>query len=246
MVTIPQTKEELYAKFRELAEKMEKIGLSPYEARAYIALIAHGYGNAETIAETAQIPRTSAYKILQSLQSKGFAIATQGRPQIYKPEPPSKVYENFKSQLEDTCGKLEMLHEIVREKGMPQLIFTIADKTKVIEKIGELIDKSTTTIILSAPSFSELRSALDKNIQNALKRGVDFNLVTSPGQGVPYDQMNVVKRKGLLATDIVCDKNQALIAAADLSACGYTDNELLAEHLHRFLEIMIEHVDSGK
>ena len=154
MTVIPQTKEELYAEFRELAEKLENIGLSPYEARAYIALIAHGYGNAETIAETAQIPRTSAYKILKSLQAKGFAIATQGRPQIYKPEPPSKVYENFKNQLEDTCGKLEMFYEVVREKGMPQLIFTIVDKPKVIEKIGELIDKSTTTIILAAPSFS--------------------------------------------------------------------------------------------
>ena len=130
----PQTIEELFAEFRVLAERLEKIGLSPYESRAYIALIAHGYGNAEIIAETAQIPRTSAYKVLKSLRSKGFAIATQGRPQIYKPEPPSKIFENFKSQLEDTYGKLEMLYEIVREKGMPQLIFTIADKQRVIEK----------------------------------------------------------------------------------------------------------------
>jgi sugar-specific transcriptional regulator TrmB len=246
MTVIPHTIEELFSEFRDLAEKLEMIGLSPYEARAYIALVAHGYGKAETIAETAQIPRTSAYKILRSLESKGFAIATKGRPQTYKPEPPSKVYENFTNQLEDTCGKLEMLYEIVREKGMPQLIFTIAEKNKVIDKIGELIDKSTSTIILSAPSFSGLRTALDKNIQNALKRGVHFDLVTSPGQGVPYDSMNVVRRKGLLATDIVCDKNQALIAATDLSACGYTDNELLAEHLHRFLEILIEHVDVNK
>ncbi len=246
MPAIPQTKEELYTEFRSLAEKLEKLGLSPYEARAYIALIAHGYGNAETIAGTAQIPRTSAYKILRSLEAKGFAIATQGRPQIYKPEPPSKIYEGFKNQLEETCGKLEMLYEIVREKGMPQLIFTIADKTKVIDKIGELIDKSTNIIILAAPSFFELRTALDKKIQNSIKRGVDFNLITSPGQGVPYKDMNVVKRKGLLATDIVCDKEQALIAAADLTACGYTDNELLAEHLHRFLEILIEHVEVNK
>ncbi|MCK5560991.1 MAG: TrmB family transcriptional regulator [Thermoplasmata archaeon] len=244
MQAIPQTKEELYVEFRALAEKLEKIGLSPYEARAYIALIAHGYGNAETIAETAQIPRTSAYKILRSLETKGFAIATQGRPQIYKPEPPSKIYENFKTQLEETCGKLEMLYEVVREKGMPQLIFTIADKAKVIEKIGELMDKSTDTIILSTPSFSELRNALDKKIRNVLKREVKFSLITAPGQGVPYDDMNVIRRKGLLATDIVCDNEQALIAASDLSACGYTDNELLAEHLQRFLEILIEHVDS--
>ena len=72
--SIPTSKEELYTEFRLLADKLAVLGLSPYEARAYIALIAHGYGNAEVIATTAQIPRTSAYKILQSLESKGYAV----------------------------------------------------------------------------------------------------------------------------------------------------------------------------
>ena len=85
--SIPKSKDELFTEFRLLADKLAVLGLSPYEARAYIALIAHGYGNADVIAATAQIPRTSAYRILQSLENKGFAIGTQGRPKIFKPEP---------------------------------------------------------------------------------------------------------------------------------------------------------------
>jgi sugar-specific transcriptional regulator TrmB len=236
--TIPTTKEELYTEFRLLADKLSVLGLSPYEARAYIALVAHGFGNAEVIATTAQIPRTSSYKILQSLEDKGFAIGTQGRPKIFKPEPPTTIYEKFKDDLEETFKKLTLLHEIVHDRGMPQLIFTIAGKDKVIEKIGELLDKSTETFMISTPTFSSVRDKLSKKLRNALTRGVVLTVITDPTQGI-FEKAEVVHRKGLLATDVIADNKQALIAAPDLTACGYTDNELLSKHLQDFLEIML-------
>jgi sugar-specific transcriptional regulator TrmB len=222
--SIPTTKEELYTEFRLLADKLSMLGLSPYEARAYIALVVHGYGNAEVVATTAQIPRTSSYKILQSLEDKGFAIGTQGRPKIFKPEPPGNIYERFKNDLEETFKKLSLLHEIVHDRGMPQLIFTIAGKEKVIEKIGELLDISTKSFIISTPTFTSLK----------------LTVVTDPTQGIS-EYAEVIHRKGLLATDVIADNKQALIAAPDLTACGFTDNELLAKHLHDFLEIMLKH-----
>jgi sugar-specific transcriptional regulator TrmB len=240
ITTIPKSKEELYSEFRLLSDKLAVLGLSSYEARAYIALIAHGYGNADVIANTAQIPRTSAYKVLQALESKGFAIGTQGRPKIFKPEPPMNIYERFKNDLEDTFEKLTLLHEIVHERGMPQLIFTIAGKDKVIEKIGELLDMATKKFMICTPSFSSVRDRLHKKFQNALKRGVSITIITAPTQGSP-DYARVVHREGLLATDVITDDERALIAAPDLSACGYTDNELLARHLQDFLEIMVKH-----
>ena len=75
---------------------------------------------------------------------------------------------------------------------------------------------------------------------NAVARGVKLTIVTSPTQGV-FEYAAVVHRNRLLATDVIADNKQALIAAPDLSACGYTDNELLAKHLQDFLEIMLKH-----
>ncbi len=239
-IAIPKSKEELYTEFRLLADKLAVLGLSQYEARAYIALIAHGYGNADVVATTAQIPRTSSYKVLQSLEAKRFAIGTQGRPKIFKPEPPKNVYERFKADLEETFEKLSLLHEIVYDRGLPQLIYTIAGKEKVIEKIGELLDKSTRSFMICTPAFSSIRDKLHKKFQSALSRGVSITIVTSPTQGRP-DYAKVAHRDGLLATDVIADYEQALIAAPDLSACGYTDNELLAKHLQDFIDIMLGH-----
>ena len=239
-ITIPQTKEALEKEFINVSGKLESLGLSAYESKAYIALVAHGYGNAELIAKTAQIPRTSAYSVLKSLETKGFAIATSGRPVIYKPEPPVKIYERVKSELEETFQKLEFIHEILRERGEPQLVYTITGKEKVTEKIAELLDKSNQSFIISTPVISEVREKLGKKIQNALKRGIEVTVITEPLQKVPKD-VKVVRRKGLIATDVISDGRSALIASPDLSACGYIENAYLARHLEQFLEILMEH-----
>lgn len=230
----------LERELRTLSRRLEGIGLSPYEARVYIALVAHGYGDAETIAQTARVPRTSAYKILQSLVEKGFAVATEGRPRIYKPEAPMRVYKWVNEEIKEMFEKLNMLHEVVREKGEPQIIYTINGKIRVLEKIGELMDKCTRTFIISTPNFSEIHSPLGKKIQHLIDRGIEITIVTRPFQRVP-NGVTVVRKDRLVATDIVSDGEKAILASPNLGACGYTDNASLAEHLERFLHILIEH-----
>lgn len=233
-----ETGVDLEAEFERATKTLESIGLSSYEARGYIALVAHGYGSAETIAETAKIPRTSAYKVLQSLCSKGFAISTRGRPTIFKPEAPSKVKSRVLEQLDETFNKLDLLHEVLRDRGEPQLVYTIGGKERVLEKIGELLDKATDTFIVSTPTFSEIRESLLKKIEHAVARGIRFTIITEPGQKIP-DGATAVYRKGLIATDVIVDGSSALIASPDLSACGYTDNAALSKHLESFLEIIM-------
>ncbi|OGS49266.1 MAG: transcriptional regulator [Euryarchaeota archaeon RBG_16_68_13] len=229
---------DLEAEYEAATKTLESIGLSSYEARGYIALVAHGYGSADTIAETAKIPRTSSYKVLQSLCNKGFAISTRGRPTIFKPEAPSKVKQRVIEHLEDTFSKLDLLHEVLRDKGEPQLVYTIATKLRVLEKIGELIDKATDTIIVSTPTFSEIRENLGKKIEHAITRGTRFTVITEPGQKIPEGATSVFRR-GLIATDVIVDGSSALIASPDLSACGYTDNASLSKHLENFLELIM-------
>ncbi len=218
---------------------LQSLGLSTYEARAYIALVAHGYGNADTIAETARIPRTSAYKVLSSLCEKGYAISTRGRPMIFKPEPPQKVGEKVVKKVANAFDNLQLIHEVLMDKGEPQLVFTITGKQRVLRKIAELLDMATRTFIISTPTLSEIRESLRKRVEAALKRGVHITIITAPTQRV-LEGVEVVRKQGLIATDIISDGEKALIAASDLSACGYTDNASLAKHLENFLMILME------
>jgi len=237
---IPRSKEELEKQIEDLSSRLGKFGLGRYEARAYLSLIAHGYGTADTISETAGIPRTSAYTVLEGLIAKGFAIATQGRPRIYKPEAPAKVKSAFLKELDDIFTRLEFVHEIVREKGTPQLVFTITGRDKVLEKIRDLLNTSSKEFMLSTPRFTDIYNDLEKEIQNAVKRGIKVSVITHPGQKSPKD-VEVIRVDSLIATDVISDNEQALIASHDLSACGYTDDVFLASHLRNFLMIAIAH-----
>ncbi len=224
---------------REVSRVLQTLGLSTYEAKAYVALVELGYGNADTIADAAQIPRTSAYKVLQMLCEKGFAISTKGRPMIFKPERPEEVKRKVVSRIGEVFESLQTRHEILMDKGEPQVVYTIWGKQRVMRKIGELLDTASSTFIIATPTMAEIRVELARKMDGALKRKVDLVVITEPMQRVP-EGCRVVWKKGLLATDIIADGERALIAAPDLNACGYTDNASLARHLESFLHILME------
>jgi HTH-type transcriptional regulator, sugar sensing transcriptional regulator len=224
---IPKTKEELKEQVDAVAKQLEILGL-----------IAHGFGPAETIANTAHIPRTSAYKVLDSLCAKRFATSTGGRPKIYRPEPPLKIQERIQDEISELFRTLQMLSEIVTETGLPQLVFTISGKDKVIHKISQIIDESTRSVIISSPVFSQISDELQKPIQTAISRGVAITVITLPSQRT-QEKVKVYRKTDLLSTDVVVDDKISLITSMDLTACGYTDNEFITQHFLGFLKAIM-------
>lgn len=231
------------AEYRRTVEVLGTVGLTVYEARAYIALVARGVGDAATLAQAAKIPRTSAYKVLESLAAKGYAAPTGGKPALYRPKPPLEVAEHLKSAIQEVFDGLESLHRIVAEHGEPQLVYLLAGRERVIGKIAELLDQSTKTFILTTPQLSELREELAKKVASAVKRGVVVTFVTASLQKIP-EGVQYVSRGNLVATEVLADGEHALLAAPGLDACGFTDNPILTAHLKQFLEVILEAGDA--
>lgn len=225
--------------FRKAAEVLGKVGLTQYEARAYIALVARGLGDAATLATAAGIPRTSAYKVLESLAEKGYAKPTGGKPILFRPTPPLDVAETLKTAIQEVFEKLALLHRVVAEHGEPQLVYLLSGREKVLQKIGELLDQSTEAFILTTPQLADLRDELGKKIQHAVKRGVRVTFITTPLQRIP-EGVEFVQRENLRATEALSDGAHALLAAPGLEACGFTDNPILIAHLKQFLEMVLE------
>jgi sugar-specific transcriptional regulator TrmB len=225
--------------YRRVVEVLEQVGLTRYESRAYIALVARGYGDAATLAQMAGIPRTSSYKVLEALCQKGYAFATGSKPTLFKPHPPLQVAERLKSHVQEAFEKLEALHQVVGDHGEPQLVYLLYGKEKVLGKMAELLDRASSTFILTAPQLAEIRDFLGKKIANAVKRGVQVTFITAPAQKIPEGARHV-PRQNILAIDVLSDGEHALLAAPSLEACGFTDNPILAQHLKQFLDIVME------
>jgi sugar-specific transcriptional regulator TrmB len=231
--------EHLMKEYQRVSSMLHKLGLSEYESRAYVALVAMGSGSTSLLAEVAHIPRTSTYKTLRSLEGRGFVRNLPGRPKSFAPVDPSELSKRLLKEVEDSFARLSSLKDMLSERGVPQLVYTIMGKERVLDKIGEMLDKSEFTFVMSSPSLSMIRSKLGKKFGNAISRNVNITIITSPFVKAPRG-VNVIRRKALIATDVISDGKTALLAAPDLSACGYTDNEALSEHLEDFLRIMGE------
>jgi len=231
--------EDAFEEYKKIIDALQNLGLSLYESKAFLALVVLGVGNADVIAQTAKIPRTSSYKVLESLEKKGFVSSSEGRPKIYKPEKLSTIRERVISEVDELFDKLEFVHEYLMEKGEPQLVYTIYGKERVMKKLMEIVDLSEAELIISTPVFSEIRKNILKNLEQAINRGVRVIIITSYKQKVPLEA-EIYRREGLIATDVVCDNKRALLASPELEACGYTDNPALAQHLTHFIHIMLE------
>jgi sugar-specific transcriptional regulator TrmB len=229
----------LLERYKKVRDDLALLDFSEYETRAYIALVALQLSDAETIGMTAQVPRTSMYKVLEALVKKGYVTVTEGRPRQYSPEPPLVLKERIFSRLGETFDDLETIHGILREKGMPQVIYTITGKEKVLGKMSELVGMAKERIMISTSNANMLRESLDKRLMDARNRGVEISVITLPGQKFIPD-VKVMRRSGLIATDMVVDGRHALIAGASLEICGFTDNAVLAQHLEGFLGMMMQ------
>ena len=133
--------EQLRKEYDSVSSSLSKLGLSDYESRAYLALVALGPNSANLVATIAQIPRTSAYKVMKSLESKGFVKEKSGRPASFTPVDPSELSRRFVAEVEDSFAKASSLKDLLSERGVPQLVYTIMGKERVLEKIGEMMDK---------------------------------------------------------------------------------------------------------
>lgn len=228
----------LLGNFEELSIELEKIGLTNYEARCYLGAVAVGSGRAEEIAELARVPRTSAYKALDSLVERGFMEQSEDRPKRFIPVNPASLLGRLRGDLETTFDKIASVQEAFGTRGAPQVIYMLNGRDRVISKIGEMIERAKQRLIISSPNMSIIRKHHGKLFERALEREVEILVIAPPFVKLPKCTQ-AVRRRSQIATDLVMDGEEALIASADLGACGFTDNVLLAGHLEGFLEIVM-------
>ncbi|MDD1769906.1 MAG: hypothetical protein LUO79_02360 [Methanomassiliicoccales archaeon] len=234
----------LTEEYGKIALALRKIGLSEYESKAFIAMIAKSHATADEVAELARIPRTSAYKALQGLKDKALVTVTEGRPAVYHALPVDEAMETVIADIKETFDKLRMLQGVLTEKGTPQLVYTIAGKRKVSAKIGEMLDSAVKSFVISTPVMSEIRSEHAQRFKEAVRRGIEVIIIAEPMVKFP-DHTRAYRKKEMLATDVIADGRTAMIASPDLSLCGFSDNPFIASHLENIIRQTIEQLDES-
>jgi sugar-specific transcriptional regulator TrmB len=83
----------------------EQIGLTPYEARGYIAVLFYGPLSPTGVNQKSGIPRPRAYDVLNSLVGKGLLMEQPGKPSKYLAVDPAIGLKKLMEELEDRTNR---------------------------------------------------------------------------------------------------------------------------------------------
>jgi HTH-type transcriptional regulator, sugar sensing transcriptional regulator len=131
-------------------ERLQRLGLTSYEARAYLALLRRDSSTAAETARLAGLPRQRVYDVLSSLVEKGLASTRPGRAVKYSAAPPDQALESLVAQhrqqldeLErDTASMIDALkpdYLAGQEHTDPlEYIEVLRDRRAINERFGEL------------------------------------------------------------------------------------------------------------
>lgn len=132
------------------AEQLTRLGLTTYEAKAYVALIRRGHSTAPEVARLAHLPRQRIYDVLSSLVDCGLATTHPGAPARYAAVAPelavSRLLAGHRRELADlereAAGAVETLARTYREGQSHteplRYIEVLRDDTAVAERYRAL------------------------------------------------------------------------------------------------------------
>lgn len=128
---------------------LKQLGLTTYEAKAYITLSSLIQATADEISDKSDIPRSKIYDVLKRLNSKDYIKIESGRPLTYHVNPPINVLkrekEKFIRRINKTGENLNTLYEKkISEVEAP--IWRISGLDNIIDKELEIIRQSKKTI----------------------------------------------------------------------------------------------------
>ena len=192
----------------ELVGQLTRLGLTSYEAKAYLSLIKRDSYTAAQVARQAALPRQRIYDVLGTLVQKGLAVARPGNVVKYAATPPevavNMLIQSHRQELSEMERGARSMVETLQPAFMAGQVHT-----DPLEYIEVLRDRRAIN-----ERFAELQASVKREIL----------VFTKPPYATP-PQENV---EGLAVTQTH--------AARSIYEFGVFDDADVAEGVRRFLE----------
>ncbi|RLF24953.1 MAG: hypothetical protein DRN15_01580 [Thermoprotei archaeon] len=164
---------------RELVEALEELGLTRYEALAYLAILMSGPSVATEIVKTSGIPQSRIYDVLSGLERKGFIESTGDRPKIYRAHDPEVVLENmrkrFINRIEELKAKLNEIKRAVPERKPS--VWVVYRRENIVARIRLLMERAVHECLAALPLSMLADEAMRRVLEEMVSRHVNVVLV---------------------------------------------------------------------
>lgn len=162
-----------------LITKLSGVGLSEYEAKAYIALIKDHPATAYEVSKSSGIPTSKIYEVLGRLLEKKFIHPANqegnGKTRRYLPVSADEVLEQYRDSTQKLVESLKQDFGTLGQSPEPGYAWSILDDESLILKAQRMIQEARSVILLSIwpHEFEKLEAAL----REAEGRGVRIAVI---------------------------------------------------------------------
>jgi sugar-specific transcriptional regulator TrmB len=162
-------------------------GMSGYEAKAYLALLAAGRPlNGYEVAKASGVPRSTVYETLAKLVARGASFEVRvgsSGPTAYVALPAESFIAKLRRDFDDNVDSLGKALATVAEMPEANLVHHIRGRANVVDRARELIQRAREDLFVSI--WAEEASDLENDFRQAVRRGVDVSIVAFGD--VPYE-----------------------------------------------------------
>ena len=167
----------------DAVDALKRLGLTTYEARAFVALQKLGAGTASEVADVADVPRSQVYGAADDLEGRGLVEVEQSNPTRYRPVGVEEARERLYRQLEsegDTA--FEYLESVREEYGAgeeeTESIWTVRGTPNVVARAVRLLAGAESTAVYGTDETDRVEPQIRDALADAADRGVGVTVLS--------------------------------------------------------------------
>lgn len=167
----------------DAVEALERLGLTGYEARTFIALQKLGVGTARDVSSVADVPRSQVYSTAENLAERGLVEIQQASPMEYRPVSIEEARETLRSRFERESDRafdyVESVRSEYRDASEEQEdIWTVRGRDRIDDRTETLVRDATTSVVYAARVPAVVPGAVREVLRERAAAGIDVTVVS--------------------------------------------------------------------
>ncbi|WP_338740779.1 TrmB family transcriptional regulator [Haloplanus salilacus] len=233
---------------------LKEVGLSKYEACAYLCLLRRGVSTAQEVSDGADIPQPRVYDALDELSEKGFVDVQPGRPKMFGPVDPEPAIERFcefkRRQFDEELAGIRRLgaqfaDEVEGDSTPPErseICWTYSNRHHILDKLAELTAaaRSEIRMVTTPLSFKHILNHHVEALTRAAEDGTTIQAIVSEEGTIPstvYDRaeeiMDIRRVENIEGRIYLYDNAHVLVAFAASDDDGYVGISTTSDTLYK-------------
>ncbi|SEH15988.1 Sugar-specific transcriptional regulator TrmB [Natronorubrum sediminis] len=166
----------------EAIDAFERLGLTSYESKVFIALHQLGSGTARDVANTTDVPRSQVYSVAESLEERGLLEVQQSSPIRYRPVSIEEAQETLRNRFEREQERaFEYVDSVKQEPTTEETqedIWTVRSRERINNRSVDLLSQAEERIIFGTRLPGFVTDAIEETIQERAAAGVSVIVIS--------------------------------------------------------------------